>query len=166
MTTSTILKTKKQKKDSLLNTFNFSDKNKALGLIVLNNNLVNDVLLFDALKILPANFIIVSNNSIESEKNIIFTKYTIIDWWFDFIVCDKCEENIMKFLNDGVVPIIFKNHHITSLLSEFNAKKVEGNSFIFENNALCDIYYAMIRFLENYKFPYDHKSLVKNVLDI
>jgi hypothetical protein len=51
-------------------------------------------------------------------------------------------------------------------LTEFNASKVEWNAFIFESNALCDIYYAIIRYLENYKFPYDNKALVKNVLDI
>jgi len=165
MTTSTILKTKKQKKDSLVLNFNFKDKNKALWLIVLNEKLIDKVL-FDALEILPANFIVVSEKAIESRNNIVFSKNNIIDSWFDFIVCDDCEENLMKFLKFWVVPIVYKNHHITSLLSEFNAKKIEWNSFIFDNNTLCDIYYAIIRFIENYKFPYDHKALVKNILDV
>jgi hypothetical protein len=72
----------------------------------------------------------------------------------------------MKFLNMWVAPIIYKQHHLVSLLSEFNAAKVEWNAFIFENDALCDVYYAIIRYLENYKFPYDNKALVKNVLDV
>jgi len=165
MTTATILKTKKQKKDSLVWKFNFKPKDKALWLIVLKEKLIDDVL-FDALKILPSNFVIVSDKIVEWSDNLTFTKDIIIDWWFDFIVCDESEDNLMKFLKDWVVPVIYKNHHISSLLSEFNAKKVEWNAFIFENDALCDIYYAMIRFLENYKFPYDHKALVKNVLDV
>jgi hypothetical protein len=72
----------------------------------------------------------------------------------------------MKFFNMWIVPIIFKKHHLTSLLTEFNAAKVEGNAYIFGNDALCDIYYAIIRYLENYKFPYDNKALVKNILDV
>lgn len=165
MTITTILKTKKQKKDSLIKKMNLKDKNKALGLIVLNKKLLDDTL-FDALKILPANFVIVSNDLLEIGNNLVFSKEIIVDWWFDFIVCDDCEENLMSFLKEAVVPIIFKNHHMSSLLSEFNAKKVEWNSFIFENSNLCDIYYGIIRYLENYKFPYDNKALVKNVLDI
>jgi hypothetical protein len=72
----------------------------------------------------------------------------------------------MKFFNKWVVPIILKDHHITNLLSEFNAKRSQWNSFIFDNNNLCDIYYAVIRYLENYKFPFDNKTLVKNILAI
>ena len=165
MAITNILKNKKTKKDSLLKKYDLLDSKKALWLIVLKDSLINNVLL-DALKILPANFIVVTEEKIQSLKNIWISKNIIIDWGFDFIVCDECEENLMKFLKEGIVPIIYKKHHISSLLSEFNAKKIEWNAFIFENDDLCDIYYAVIRFIENYKFPYDHKALVKNVLDI
>jgi hypothetical protein len=72
----------------------------------------------------------------------------------------------MEYFKNGIIPIIYNSNHISGILTEFNASKVEWNAFIFESNALCDIYYAIIRYLENYKFPYDNKALVKNVLDI
>ena len=165
MTIASILKKKKENKQKLLNSFELKDVKKSLWLIVLNKELVDDVLI-DALKILPANFIIVSGEVFAWNKNIAFSKDILQNSWFDFIVCDDCEDNLMKHLKDWIVPIVFSKHHIVSLLSEFNAAKVEGNAYIFENNALCDIYYAIIRYLENYKFPYDNKALVKNVLDI
>jgi len=165
MTIASILKNKKENKEKLLNIYNLKDSKKALWLLILSDNLINEVL-FDALKILPANFIVIFKNEIANYKNIVVSKDVIQDSWFDFIICDDCEDNLMKYLKIWVVPIVYKNHHITNLLSEFNAAKIEWNSFIFENNTFCDIYYAIIRYLENYKFSYDNKALVKNVLDI
>ncbi len=165
MSVTDILKNKKQKKDLLLNKYNLKDNKKALGLLILKEDLIDDILT-DALKILPANFVIITQKENKKFDNISFEKWSIQNWGFDFIVCDECEENLMKFFKDWVVPVIYKKHHISSLLSEFDAKKIEWNAFLFENNELCDIYYAIIRFIENYKFPYDHKALVKNVLDV
>ena len=165
MTLSTILKTKKQKKDSLLKKMNLKDSKKAFWLIVLNENLNNNELV-EALKILPANFILVSKNTLENKNNVVILKDIVQNSWFDFIVFDDFSDNIMKFFNLWVIPIAYKKHHISSLLTEFNAKTVEWNAYIFEQNNLCDVYYAIIRYLENYKFPYDNKALVKNILDV
>ena len=109
---------------------------------------------------------VLQNSKLKLEDNVVISKSNIQDLWFDFIVCDTLEDNIMKYLELWVTPVIFRGHHITNLLKEFNAAKVEGNAFIFENNSLCDIYYAIIRYIENYKFSYDNKALVKNVLNI
>jgi len=165
MNLTTILRNKNKKKQDILNKYGLKDIKKSLWLILLKENLVDEELI-NALKILPANFVLVTEKKIDNLVNISILKNVIIDSWFDFIACDNCEENLMKFLESWVVPIVSKNHHISSLLSEFKAKTVEWNAFIFENDALCDIYYAIIRFVENYKFPYDHKALVKNVLQI
>jgi hypothetical protein len=37
---------------------------------------------------------------------------------------------------------------------------------MFKQENSWDIFYSIIRYLENYKFPYDNKALVKNILDI
>jgi glycogen synthase len=42
----------------------------------------------------------------------------------------------------------------------------EGNGYIFEKNNKWEIFYALTKYLENYKFPYDNRNLVKNVLEI
>jgi hypothetical protein len=65
MTITTILKNKSDNKSKLLNSYNLSDIKKALGLIVLANNLIDDITL-KALEILPANFIIISDDVIEN----------------------------------------------------------------------------------------------------
>jgi len=166
MTIASILKEKSANKTELLAQNNLKNKKLPLWLIKLNSDLI-DWVLVDALKILPANFIISwKNNNFWDNWNIKFIDNKSMDSGFDFVVCDWCEDSINQYLNSWIVPVISKNHHISSILKEFDAKKIEWNAFIFENNALCDIYYAIIRYMENYKFPYDHKALVKNVLDI
>ncbi len=161
-----ILKKKKEKKALLLNKLWLKDNKKAFFVVYLDNKNIDSIFI-DALKILPWNFVIKTDKKIVLDaKNIIVTNNDIYDEWFDAIVSDGEEESIMKFLKMWVVPIVYKKHHISALLEEFNAQKVEWNAFIFENNQICDIYYAIIRYLENYKFPYDNKALVKNILSL
>jgi len=165
MTLAKILKEKKENKTKLLKQNNLGNTKLPLGLIKLNWELIDQVLV-DALKILPANFIISTEKEFEENKNIWYANIENLNSWYDFIVCDDCEENIQDLLKKWLVPIIFSKHHISPILKEFNAQKIEWNAFIFDNNQLCDIYYAIIRYLENYKFPYDNKALVKNILSI
>jgi len=168
MVLSTILKEKAANKIKLLKENNFIDEKNPIWFIDVNSKIIDNILI-DALKILPANFVIYSNdNSFENSDNIVFIKNldTNINSWFDFIVSNNEDTDILKNMKLSTVPIISWNNKIFSLLKEFNAANVEWNSFIFKNEVLCDIYYAIIRYLENYKFPYDNKALVKNVLDI
>jgi len=166
MTLAKILKEKANNKIALLEQNNLKDKKLPLWLIRLKKDLINDVLIY-ALKILPANFILdFEENKFGENSNISYNFDKSTNSWYDFIVCDDCEDNMNEILKLWIVPIIFSKHHISSILQEFNAWKNEWNAFIFDNNAICDIYYAIIRYLENYKFPYDNKALVKNVLDI
>lgn len=166
MTLAAILKEKNTNKEKLLLDNNLSNKKLPLWLIKLESKLIDNTLL-EALKILPANFIVPINVDFEEKcNNISTTKNNVGNLWYDFIVCDECENDLMSYIKNWSVPIIWKSHHISNILTEFNAAKVEWNSFIFENDSLCDIYYAIIRYVENFKFPYDNKALVKNVLDI
>ncbi len=166
MTLTTILKEKNANKNILLANYNLNNKKFPVGFININNDLIDSVLI-DALNILPANFIISSkNNNFDNSSNISFLDENFSNSGFDFIVCDDCEKSIMDYLKNWVVPIIWKSHHISSILSEFDAAKTSWNAFIFEKNTFYDIYYSIIRYIENYKFPYDNKALVKNILDI
>ena len=166
MTGVTILKEKNANKDILLADYNLKNKKLPVGLIKLNSELI-DLVLIDALKILPANFIISwKNDNFDNNSNIAFLDENFKNSGFDFIVCDESENNITDFLKKWVVPVIWKSNNLSAILKEFDAAKVEWNAFIFENNALCDVYYAIIRYTENFKFPYDNKALVKNVLSV
>ena len=163
MTNATILKQKGEQKLNILEQNWLKDKKLPLGLICIDDSLINNTLL-DALKILPANFIIESNLDFNEKINNISANKNSWDNGFDFIVSTS-DRDITVYMKNWTVPIVWKNHNISKLLNEFNASKVEWNAFLYDNDALCDIYYAIIRYLENFKFPYDNKALVKNVLE-
>ncbi len=166
MTLANILKNKKINKDKIIKENIFFNNKLPIWLIKVNSKLINTEFL-DALKILPANFILDINIDLDWKyNNISINNNTLLNSGYDFVVCSDCENVILNFTKDGVIPIVWRSNNVSWLLTEFNAAKIEGNAFIFENNALCDIYYAIIRYTENYKFPYDNKALVKNILDI
>ncbi len=160
-----ILKKKRTDKENLLLNYNFKNKNYPLWLIILEDNLINNKLI-DTLSILPSNFLICTHKKLEEIENVKLLNIWIDSFWFDFLVNDNYEDNFINFLRKWIIPIVLEKHYISSLLKEFNAKNIEWNAFIFSNSNIFEIFYAIIRFLENYKFPYDHKALVKNVLDI
>lgn len=86
--------------------------------------------------------------------------------WFDFAVFDELDVNISEYTNIWVVPIIKKGSHLSSILTQFNPIKNSWNSFIFYKlNKWC-IFAWVVKYLENYKFPYDNKNLVKRVVEI
>lgn len=166
MTLADILKEKNTNKEKLLLENNLSNKNLPLWLVRLSSKLIDNTLL-EAFKILPANFVIETNLDFDIKiNNISFTKKSTNISGYNFIICDDLEKDLMSFINKWIVPIVWKSHHVSAILKEFNAARVEWNAFLYENNALCDIYYAIIRYVENYKFPYDNKALVKNILDV
>ncbi|MDD3646002.1 MAG: hypothetical protein PHH06_01185 [Candidatus Gracilibacteria bacterium] len=161
-----IIKEKKRVSEIITQKYNFS-KNKTLGYISLDSNIINDDFL-NGLSVLPANFIINSKTLTDSKhKNITFSDKPVADVvGLDFILCDDCESNMSTYFTAGVSPVVSRNNVVANLLSEFNPGKVTGNAYIFENDTKWEIYYALVRYLENFKFPYDNKALIKNVLEI
>ncbi len=165
-----IFELKNTKKIKLKKEFSLSrSKTKALWLIKLKSkDLIIE--LRDWLLNLDAEFII-EIPWIDTEKlwtNIIATwkinKNDLV--WFDFAIFDQLEVNISNYTNYWVTPIIKKGSHLSSLLIQFNPIKNSWNSFIYEKlNKWC-IFAWIVKYLENYKFPYDNKNLVKRVVEI
>ncbi len=168
MIISDILKEKHLKKNFIIKKNKFKNNKYSLWFVFIESKFIDDIFL-DALKILPSNFVVYSlENNFDNQDNISFIKNldVIKDSGFDFFVTDNEDTNILKLMKSGIVPIVSKNISLVwSFLKEFNASNVSWNSFIFDNDALCDIYYSIIRYLENAKFSYDNRALVKNVLD-
>ncbi|MDD2907398.1 MAG: hypothetical protein PHH98_02035 [Candidatus Gracilibacteria bacterium] len=169
MDLNTILKEKKEKNIVLKNKYDLQQKDKALGLIKISNKaLIKD--LRDALLILPSGFIL-EIEGVETEKlgaNIIATS-KVVDSdliGFDFIVCDENVSNLNKYLELGIAPLISSKNQLKSILKEFNPAKNEGNAYLFENLDKWSIFYAMVRYFENYKFTFDNKNLVKNIINL
>lgn len=167
MNLSELIKEKRKISDNIKNLYSLPKKNKAVGLIKLDDsNLANE--LQEGLKELPANFIIEWSN-IEDKwyNNIAISDNTSkLEYGFDFIVCDNCTDRLNELFSKWIVPIIIKDSHISSLLKEFNPIKNEWNSYMFEKDEKWNIFYAIVRYLENYKFPFDNKNLVKNISEM
>ena len=164
-----VLKEKREKNILIKRKFWLLQKNKTLWLIKISNKaLIKD--LRDWLILLPASFVF-EIDWIETDKlwkNIIATskieEKDLIA--FDFIICDDDIKNLDKYLWFGITPLVSSKNTFKSILKEFNPIKNEWNSFQFQSLDKWSIYYALIRYLENYKFSYDNKNLVKNVLKI
>lgn len=160
----------KRKNSSILRSNYFSlTKNKSVWIIDLKDNEITENLL-NWLKVLPSNFIIISdkNNEENIEKNIVFIKKIPkdIESWIDFIVTDNNLENLKSYLALWICPILPEDNYLSTILEEFNPVKVTWNSYIYKKENQWEIFYAIVKYLENYKFPYDNRNLVKNLFEI
>lgn len=163
-----IFSIKKDAQNLIKNKFWFHKDTKFTGLVILSNKKVLNSLL-DGLRHLPANFLVVGEVEQETESNniVVTKKYEAnLISGFDFIVSDNDCENLNNYLKNGVVPIISKDNYLSSLLSEFNPMKNEGNSFLYDKYNEWSIFHALTRYMENAKFPFDNRNLVKNVLKV
>ena len=163
-----IFTAKKDTQTLIKNKFWFIRDNKFTGLVMLSSENILTPLL-EWLKFLPVNFLVISNEPHEAwNNNIVITKKyeAHLISGFDFVITDNDCENLNNFLKNGVVPIIAKDNYLSSLLSEFNPMKNEGNAFLYDKNNEWCVFHALTRYMENAKFPFDNRNLVKNVLKV
>lgn len=167
MRTDTILKNKKEAKEKIITDLKLPKKNKALGIVCLKNSKTLEKLV-EGLKILPANFIIHSKEEYTLAKNIVFLEDIPKNIeGADFIIVCNNTVGLSQYFSAGVAPIVSVDNSFGSLLIEFNAVKNIGNAFLFNDcSNEWQIFYALSRYLENFKFSFDNKNLVKNVLSI
>lgn len=159
----------KRKNNSLLRQNYFSQsKTKAIWAIFISDEKIIKALI-PWLEVLQTSFLIISDKNLEtSSKNVAVVKKIPKDLeiWLDFIVTDNNTDNLKEFIHNWVCPIVQANNYLLAILEEFNPLKVSGNSFVFKNDNEWDIFYAIVRYLENFKFPYDNRNLIKNLLEI
>lgn len=154
-------KSKKEALFKLINDYNLIKWNKLTWLVLLwDFSIVTD--LVEWFKTLAVNFTIkwIGKNN----KNIAYTENIKNIEWYDFIISDN-----QIILNDcknyWIVWIIYNKIAENNWFVEFNASKSLWNSFIFKNINKWEIFHALIRYLENNKFPYDNKTLIKNLIE-
>lgn len=144
-------------------------KFKPLGLIKLSNKELTQELI-EGLKVLSAAFVVVVEDATEQQisQNVFITQNVDNSTlsWFDFVVSDNDISQISDYTSAGVTPIINKDNHLNTILKEFNPLKNEGNSFYYDEINHWAIFYTIVRYMENYKFPFDNKNLIKNVLSV
>lgn len=68
-------------------------------------------------------------------------------------------EMLKKAWANGVVPV---TKAFTDAIKDYNPNTESGNSFVFENTNEWEVYAAIVRALETYKFPYDWKFIVRS----
>lgn len=146
--------------------FKFKTKNKPNWLIILNDKEKIDFLL-NWLEILSCDFVIKTEKEL-LKQNILWANEIKKDLllWFDFVLTDNETESLKEYFENWITPIVPNNNYLSSILNEFDPLNSEWNSFLYENNNVWSMYYAIIRYLENYKFPYDNRNLVKNVISL
>lgn len=144
-------------------------KYKPLWLVKLSDDsFVNE--LIEWLKTLPSGFVIYSKWS-TTEK---LSNNIIITWelnksfisGFDFLVCDDEIENLISYIDKWITPIIIRDNHMATILKEFDPLKNDWNTFFYDELNKWSIFYSIVRYMENYKFPQDNRNLIKNVLKI
>lgn len=72
----------------------------------------------------------------------------------------ECLAELENAMNHGVVPISAQNECV----ADYNGAKEMGNAFIYKENSPWSFFAALIRALENFKFPYDWKTIQKNAM--
>lgn len=160
---------KKEKNINIRKQYWLQEKNKPLWLIKIDNKeLIKD--LRDWLLTLQASFIV----EVKWVNNELIWKNIIVTWdiknddliWFDFVVCDNNITNLDLYLKNWITPLILKDNHFCKILQEFNPLKNEWNAFFYDEENKWQIFWSIIKYMENYKFPFDNKTLVKNVLAV
>ncbi len=162
-----ILSEKKKYSKMVKEYYHFNTKHKAIGLILLQDEASIDFLL-DGLEVLSCDFVIKTKKQLWEKANIASSSEIKKDLLlgFDFVVSDNEMEWLWEYFKLWIVPILPNNNHLSGILKEFDPLQSEGNSFFYLNENKWSLYATIIRYLENYKFPYDHRNLVKNIMSI
>lgn len=77
----------------------------------------------------------------------------------DFVII--LNNNVAAVLDKGCVPIAQLDGNGTV---DYNPLLEKGNGFYFENPTAWEIFAAVVRGLETYKFPYDWENLVREII--
>ncbi len=166
MNISELLHQKEEKHDELKVLCDLPRRSKILIAVHFTEKEISEKLL-DGFAVLPANFIVFWTDIMEhSAKNVAFIKsHEGFDMtWIDGMLGDCTDIKLEKIMQLGVTPLINEKNYLGSILQEFSAGRGEGNAYLYEKGNSWSAYYALVRYLENHKFPYDNRNLVKNVL--
>ena len=163
------ISTLKRKNFNILKSLYFQESDKKSIWIINLKNQEHLKFLIDWLKVLPSNFFIIWETFLEeTPTNIVFKtsldKETLSG--VDFILTDNDFEELKEYLSLWIAPILPTNNYLWSLLTEFDPLKSEGNSYLYEEFNVWSMFYSTVRYLENFKFPYDNRNLVKNIVSL
>jgi len=80
----------------------------------------------------------------------------------DVVVLLNADEKMLKLAwSQGVVPV---TQAFSPNIKDYNPNTESGNAFIYQNIDKWEIFAAIVRALETYKFPYDWKFIKRSCL--
>lgn len=165
MNFSDLLAQKTEHRDVLKNQYNLPKRSKILIWVHFTNEKLTKKLI-EGFAMLPANFVVFWTDSESSDaKNVAFEKsHEDFDMTgLDAMLCNCDDIKLEKIMEIGVVPIVNEKNYLWKILAEFHPGRAEGNAYLYEKESHWSAYYALVRYLENHKFPYDNRNLIKNV---
>lgn len=103
----------------------------------------------------PKRVAIVSDNDGNKRKI-----YAASDIFLATANSEECKEELEKAMSYGVIPISPENE----LVLDYDGSKEIGNAFVYKENSPWSLFAALIRAMENFKFPYDWKTIQENAM--
>ena len=104
----------------------------------------------------PKKIAIVSDNDDNKRK-----LYAASDIYLCTCTGKECLEEMEAALSYGVVPI----SPPCDLVSDYDGAKESGNAFTYNEGSAWSFFASLIRALENFKFPYDWKTIQVNCMN-
>ncbi len=153
-------------------------KAKTPLLVVIDENEVNsnDLVfkLLEGLKVLNGVVVVVSNEPSSPKNENLSTKIVWVNakttkiepilFAADMGLTLNAEHNtLQKFLDHGVVPVGLEK---SPLLSNYHPNDETGNSFTYKTTDAWDIFSAVVRAGETFKFPYDWEHIIRGMLKV
>lgn len=125
-------------------------KHKSPVLLLMTDKKIPDGLM-DGLGTLDINVVMLSKHMDIYEKLL---------WASDMmlILSDTPEKYLSDAWHNGVVPVTLSS---AKDVSNYNPNKETGNGFTFDNENTWEIFAALVRALETFKFPYDWEHIIR-----
>lgn len=100
---------------------------------------------------------------LEDEDNNLRKTYASSDVSMFFTKNDDSMNEIQNALTYASLPIAPTS--FAGKLKDYNPNLESGNSFLYKEGEIWSAFTALVRAHENYRFPYDWKTICKNALD-
>jgi hypothetical protein len=139
---------KEEKRAILLRSLSLAKSTRAIVILYLSDPWVRDFI-EEAWKSIDVVFLDDTNENREGSDVFITDDWNLVP--------------LEELLKSVVVPVGPKEGSEERSLTEFNPMKFEWNAFLFEKKDKYQIFAALVRYLENVKYPGDKRTLLKNL---
>ena len=166
-----LLNIKKEAKEKLAKELSFSRKIPVLGIILdkeLSKETEENVCKFlDGVSSTDVKVILLADSNVEalSLPEVIVMPYSRDNRQKLLVAADLALafsfSDVEEMLMNGIIPI----SGLRPEISDYDPTHETGNSFVYKNETPWDIFAALVRARETFKFPYDWKHIVRQGID-